>query len=322
MLNFDAGKLARGAMKELQKAEKLGGSVGEVAKNVAQGVKTVEALSDLSEKIPEPAVEMLRKLLAEAMKLAGASQGKNEALNDCIKKAQALLDGGDFSMESVAKLTAELRSFMKDAPEETNGGQETVSRAAVKESTAAAQSAPAPARAQAAEVQFSDVESGAYYYDAVQWAVQEGIASGTSDTTFSPDQNCTRAQTISFLWRAAGSPAPKGQNNPFTDVAEGVYYYNAVLWAAENGIVSGTAFQPDTAVTRAQLSTFLYRNAGSPAVKGGSTFDDVPSDAYFSQAVAWVAEQGITSGTGERTFSPDTVCTRGQIVTFLYRAKK
>ena len=106
-----------------------------------------------------------------------------------------------------------------------------------------------------------------YYYDAVQWAVQEGIASGTSDTTFSPDQNCTRAQTISFLWRAAGSPAPKGQNNPFTDVAEGVYYYNAVLWAAENGIVSGTAFQPDTAVTRAQLSTFLYRNAGSPAVK-------------------------------------------------------
>lgn len=151
--------------------------------------------------------------------------------------------------------------------------------------------------------------------------MRKGITSGTSETTFSPDQTCTRAQTITFLWRAAGSPAAKGEN-PFADVKEASHYYNAVLWAVERGIVSGSAFHPDEAVTRAQAATFLYRNAGSPSVKGGASFTDVPAGAYYEQAVAWAAEKGITSGTKDNTFRPDAACTRGQIVTFLYRASK
>ena len=168
---------------------------------------------------------------------------------------------------------------------------------------------------------FTDVSTSAYYYDAVEWAVSKGITSGTSATTFSPDTSCTRAQMVTFLWRAAGSPAPKSTVNPFTDVQAGSYYYDAVLWAVEQGITSGTSattFAPDATVTRAQTVTFLYRAAGSPAVTGGS-FADVAADAYYAVAVAWAVSENITAGTGNGLFSPDTACSRAQIVTFLYR---
>ncbi len=169
---------------------------------------------------------------------------------------------------------------------------------------------------------FADVPTSAYYYDAVLWAVENGVTEGTSATTFSPDMSCTRAQMVTFLWRAAGSPEPVTTTNPFTDVNSGVYYYDAVLWAVEQGITSGTSattFAPDATCTRAQTVTFLYRAAGSPAVSGGS-FSDVSADAYYADAVVWAVSGGVTVGTSDTTFSPDMNCTRAQIVTFMYRA--
>lgn len=169
---------------------------------------------------------------------------------------------------------------------------------------------------------FTDVVKSDYYYDAVLWACDNGITCGTSDTTFSPNAICTRAQTVTFLWRAAGSPEPKTTVCPFEDVAESAYYYDAVLWAVENDITagtSGTTFSPDATVTRAQNVTFLWRWAGSPEAETGNTFSDVAADAYYCKAVTWAAEEGITSGTTASTFSPDAPCLRSQIVTFLYR---
>ena len=170
---------------------------------------------------------------------------------------------------------------------------------------------------------FTDVSEDAYYFDSVLWAVDEGITKGTSETTFSPDASCTRAQMATFLWRAAGSPDPVGSTNPFTDVSADAYYAKAVQWAVEQGITNGTSettFSPDADCTRAQMATFLWRNAGSPAPAGDSNpFADVSADAYYAEAVQWAVEQGITNGTSETTFSPDADCTRGQMVTFLYR---
>ena len=148
------------------------------------------------------------------------------------------------------------------------------------------------------------------------------MTEGTSATTFSPDAACTRAQIVTFLYRAAGSPAVKSAVNPFTDVSASDYYYNAVLWAVENGITTGTSettFSPNESCTRAQCVTFLYRAVGSAATAKAS-FTDVSADAYYAPAVAWAVEKGVTEGTSATTFSPDAVCTRAQIVTFLYRA--
>ena len=168
---------------------------------------------------------------------------------------------------------------------------------------------------------FVDVPANAYYYDAVAWAVENGITNGTSATTFGPDVSCTRAQMVTFLWRAAGSPEPVTTSNLFTDIQPGAYYYDAVLWAVEQGITNGTSattFSPDATCTRAQTVTFLWRSNGSPAVSG-SSFADVPADAYYANAVAWAVSEGVTNGTSATTFSPDATCTRAQIVTFLWR---
>ena len=169
---------------------------------------------------------------------------------------------------------------------------------------------------------FVDVAEGAYYYDAVLWAAENGITGGTSATTFSPAVTCTRAQTVTFLWRAAGSPEPTTTVCPFTDVSPDKYYYDAVLWAVENGITAGTSattFEPDATVTRAQNVTFLWRWAESPAAEQANPFVDVAEGKYYHDAVIWAAEQGITAGTTATTFSPDDPCLRSQIVTFLYR---
>ena len=170
---------------------------------------------------------------------------------------------------------------------------------------------------------FSDVPGGAYYNAAVRWAVKNGIASGTDAKHFSPDAACTRAQAVTFLWRAAGSPAPTLAENPFTDVKPSDYCYDAVLWAVETGIAKGTgaaAFSPDAPCTRSQIVTFLYRAAGSPAGYANSGYTDVPETSYCAAPVAWAVALRITSGTGTLTFSPDDLCTRAQIATFLYRA--
>lgn len=171
-------------------------------------------------------------------------------------------------------------------------------------------------------VNFTDVPAGAYYADAVKWAVAEGITSGTSPTTFSPNNGCTRAQMVTFLWRAAGSPEPESDYGPFRDVPKDAYYRKAVLWAAGEGITSGTSpttFSPNATVTRAQTVTFLWRWEGEPEADQRSGFRDVPTGQYYSQAVSWAVEAGITNGTGTTTFSPGQTCTRAQIVTFLWR---
>ena len=167
---------------------------------------------------------------------------------------------------------------------------------------------------------FTDVFEGDYYYDAVLWAVEQGVTNGTSATTFSPNVTVTRAQMVTFLWRAHGAPAAAG-SNPFADVSRDAYYYDAVLWAAANGVTNGTsaaAFSPDAPVTRAQAVTFQWRAHGAPEAAGDS-FGDVPADAYYSQAVAWAAANGITNGTGADTFSPEAAVSRAQAVTFLWR---
>ena len=172
---------------------------------------------------------------------------------------------------------------------------------------------------------FVDVATGSYYEEAVNWAVENGITKGTDDTHFSPDGICTRAQAVTFLWRTAGSPAPKISAMPFTDVPVGSYYYDAVLWAVENGITKGTSdttFSPDMACSRAQAVTFLWRSEKSPAAGTANPFADVKSTAYYAGAVLWAVENGITKGTTNTTFSPNEDCTRAQIVTFLWRCKK
>ena len=169
---------------------------------------------------------------------------------------------------------------------------------------------------------FVDVPADAYYYDAVLWAAKNGITGGTSTTTFSPDADCTRAQIVTFLWRAAGSPAPKSSENPFTDLRADAYYYDAVLWAVEQGITSGTGdgkFSPEAVCTRSQSVTFLYRTAGSPKVSGNASFSDVTAGSYYADAVAWAEQNGVTGGIGGGLFGSDNDCARGQIVTFLYR---
>ena len=171
---------------------------------------------------------------------------------------------------------------------------------------------------------FGDVSTDAYYYKAVQWAQEKGITDGISSDLFGPKQPCTRAQIVTFLWRAAGSPEPKGTAAGMTDVVPGSYYAKAVAWAVENGITTGTAegtFSPDATCTRAQAVTFLARAQNAKAT-GKTAFSDVPADSYFADAVAWAQANGVTTGTSETTFSPDNDCTRAQIVTFLYRANQ
>ena len=174
-------------------------------------------------------------------------------------------------------------------------------------------------------ISFRDVKQGDYYYDAVKWAVEKDITEGTSATTFSPDASCTRAQMVTFLWRAAGSPAPKNAANPFKDVSANDYYYDAVMWTVETGITSGTGadtFSPTATVTRGQTVTFLHRAAGSPEGNGNSSFSDVNKNDYYSSAVLWAVQNGITTGTGDGRFSPGADCTRAQIVTLLFRANE
>ena len=181
---------------------------------------------------------------------------------------------------------------------------------------------PTPSKPETPENPFVDIKEDDYYYDAVIWAVGKGIAKGVTDTTFQPNASCTRAEMVTFLYRAAGSPEPTNKVNPFTDVAEDSYYYKAVLWAAEKGIAKGTSettFSPNDTCTRGQAVAFLYRYANSPAVSGSNSFADVSETAYYYNATLWAMSEKVTEGTSATTFSPNDLCTRGQIVTFLYR---
>ena len=166
--------------------------------------------------------------------------------------------------------------------------------------------------------------NNAYYVDAVEWMLKREVTQGTTEATFGPDLNCTRAQIVTFLWRAAGSPEPEGAAAGMTDVAAGSYYEKAVAWAIENGITTGTAdglFAPDASCTRAQGMTFLFR-ASKASADGVPAFSDVAADAYYAEAVKWATDNGITTGVGGGKFNPNGTCTRAQIATFLYRYMK
>ena len=172
---------------------------------------------------------------------------------------------------------------------------------------------------------FTDVDPEAYYYPAVLWAVENGITGGVSDTQFDPDGHCTRAQMVTFLWRAAGQPEPDSLSNPFADVSADAYYYRAVLWAAEQEVtdgVSDTQFDPDGQCSRGQMVTFLWRAAGQPqAGSGSNAFTDVDAGEYYYQPILWAYANDITDGTSDSTFSPAQICSRAQAVTFLHRAR-
>ena len=173
------------------------------------------------------------------------------------------------------------------------------------------------------ESPFSDIQDpGAYYYDAVLWASKNDITQGVGNGQFAPDNACKRAQVVTFLWRAMGSPKPSSSDCPFEDVAAGSYYYDAVLWAVENGITTGTSstrFSPNATVTRAQFVTFLWRAEGNPSYSSSNPFTDLAADSYYYDAVLWAVENGITTGASKVHFAPSKPCTRGQVVTFLYR---
>ena len=175
------------------------------------------------------------------------------------------------------------------------------------------------------KIPFADVKESDYFAVPVMWAVENKITNGTSANLFSPNKDCTRGQVVTFLWRAEGSPEPQSTNNPFSDVKERDYFYKAVLWAVEKGITTGTGkgkFSPDATCTRGQVATFLWRAQGQPMPTGqNDSFSDVEANQYYYNAVLWAVEKGITTGTGKGKFSPDSTCTRGQIVTFLSRAK-
>ena len=168
---------------------------------------------------------------------------------------------------------------------------------------------------------FSDVSLDAYYSESVDWAVVEEITSGTTPTTFSPDATCTRAQIITFIYRAYGSaPIGSSYKTNFKDISKEDYFYKAACWAEANNILTGSKFNGDKACTRADVVTYLWKKAGSPKQSTATQFTDVSSSASYAQAVNWAVKQGITSGTSDTTFSPKTTCTRGQIVTMLFRA--
>ena len=173
---------------------------------------------------------------------------------------------------------------------------------------------------------FTDVSTKDYFYEPVAWAVEHTVTAGTEPTKFSPNIGCSRAQVMMFLWRANGSPRIILRNNPFKDVKEGDYFYDAVLWAVRNGITTGTStdtFSPDLNCTRAQVMTFLWRAKNSPDVgRRVMSFTDVKADQYYYDPVCWAVKEGITAGTSDTTFDPDVSCTRAQVVTFLWQAYK
>ena len=173
---------------------------------------------------------------------------------------------------------------------------------------------------------FTDVKDGKYYYNAVLWAISQDppVTNGTSETTFSPNNTCTRGQVVTFIWNAMGKPEPDLSDNPFVDVKDGKFYYKAVLWAYQNGVTSGadaTHFNPNGQCTRAQVVTFLWNAAGKPEPKtNNNPFQDVKEGKFYTKAVLWAVENGITSGMSADTFGTNNTCTRGQVVTFLFNA--
>ena len=273
--------------------------------------------------------------------ITSLTSSKDEAISDLLDKGAAVFDVSvavndvevhsfdgaltlTFTVSNLSKITdPHILHILTDgtkeyyAPDSISGNTVTVKGVRNLSTFAVIPGSEVP---EAQTNPFTDVYESDYYYDAVLWAVENGVTNGTSATTFGPNVTVTRAQMVTFLWRAYGSPEATGAN-PFTDVSTSDYYYDAVLWAVANGVTAGTGattFSPDAPVTRAQAVTFQWRAAGSPVV-AGSSFDDVAADAYYADAVIWAVANGITNGTSGTTFSPDAAVSRAQAVTFLWR---
>ena len=269
--------------------------------------------------------------LAEDAKLASGAF-KNTAFNNditeealveraraAIKNGSTVESNGDFTkVEAVGTKKGSVKLTLKLT---LNDETMTVKVSnVIRELSKQVEESPTPTPAPAETgVKFDDVNPDAYYASAVDWAVGKNITAGTTATTFSPDATCTRAQILTFLWRANGSPKATAAN-PFSDVKESDYYYDAAVWAGGFGMVPGSTFAADTPCTRASTVMYIWQSAGEPEDVYFGEFDDVAEDAEYAEAVAWALDEGVTSGTSDTTFSPDAICSRGQIVTFLNRA--
>ena len=253
--------------------------------------------------------------------LTGNAKGKTQIQYNSKNEEIAVTSDAPLENQKAYSL---VYSAVYDLPTCSNGDKKfTVSTEIPDRTPSDTSTSTQPGNSQKETIVFTDVSKTDYFYDAVLWAVENGITTGTSGTRFSPYATCTRAQAVTFLWRASGSPAPKNSRMPFTDVSPSAYYYDAVLWALEEGITTGTSsttFSPDAVIDRAQAVTLLHRANGAPSVTGRTVFTDVPQTTYYADAVKWAVDHEITTGTSAAAFSPNASCTRAQIVTFLYRA--
>ena len=312
------------AAEDAKTAARNAAQSAEEAKTAAAAAKTAAASGDAAaaEAAAAEADEAAQRaavIKSDAASFVATLETKAQAMRDkldkYIKDAEAM-DTSEYTDESVAKL----KKAIADAKEVLAADRLSdfdISRQAVEFAIESLQRKDAPFR-------FDDVKGESdYFFDPVYWALDNEITTGTSATAFSPNAGCTRAQVVTFLWRAAGKPAPKSDKNPFKDVRKGDYYYDAVLWAVEQNITKGTSettFRPDQTCTRGQIVTFLWRYSGQPKPTSAvNPFEDVKEGQYYYDAVLWAMENRITSGTTRTTFRPNQTCTRAQIVTFLYR---
>ena len=290
-----------------------------------------EAIEDAKAALTEPttqeALDKAAEELAEVVKNLQTKPDTTE-LEKAITDAEAI-DPETLTDESAAALAKAIEDAKKALEEAKTQKEVDDAKAALDAAIAALETKPTPAPTPTPThvcpgAKFTDMPAlDNWAHKPIDWAIVNGITAGTSDTTFGPDEGCTRAQVVTFLWRAAKQPEPKTTSNPFTDVKEGDYFYKAVLWAVENGITKGTSdteFSPADTCTRGQIVTFLYRYEGEPKVDATeSAFSDVKTTDYFFAPIAWAVENEITQGIGDGKFGPNDTCTRAQVVTFLYR---
>ncbi|MCC8078540.1 MAG: S-layer homology domain-containing protein, partial [Oscillospiraceae bacterium] len=242
----------------------------------------------------------------------------SEAITVTTRSSSSSGGGGNPDTTTTTTTTTTDTTDTTDTDTDTTTTDDTFNTTPIE---VAAEAVMTTEEAAAAVEAMTDVEADAYYADAIAWAFEYGVTTGTSDTTFSPDLGCTRAQIVTYLYRLAGSPDVEGGTHDFDDVDNEAYYHDAILWAVANGITNGTSsttFDPELICTRAQIVTFLHRFAGQPEADDHG-FVDVDSEDYYNSAVAWAYENGITTGTSEDVFSPSNDCNRAQVVTLLYR---
>ena len=343
-----AAAAAKQAAESAKQAAENAKAAAEAAKTAADGSNTAAAASaakaaqsaaNVAEALAQVADAQaeIAAIKAQAEQSAAQAAAAKAAAEAAQKAAEAALLGAQ-RYQAEAKLanavaTTEVPAEKKAAlAAAADAGMAAIAaapdKAAIDQALADAIKAVEAVASASESFRFDDVTKPEeqYYFDPVYWAVEKGITAGTSDKLFSPEAPGTRAQVVTFLWRAAGEPEPTKTENPFADVKADAYYYKAVLWAVENGVTKGTSadkFSPDDTCTRAQIVTFLWRNDGKPEpAKTDNPFTDVTADAYYYKAVLWAVENGVTKGTSADKFSPDDTCTRAQIVTFLYREMK